>query len=178
MNKIERTCPESFKIDKIGRVEHYDKNKDKIRKKLTKLTQLHCSYCDCLLHISEYTPHIEHFKPTKLYPNLKIVWHNLFASCPKCNSIKGSKFPKNMVLKPDTKNYNFDYWFEIDWKTNKIKPNEYIKEEEKLRAETTINLFGLNEVGRPNARKRELQIFQDRQGNIDEYSYRFFIERA
>ncbi len=34
---------------------------------------------------------VEHFKPTKFYPELEFVWENLYLSCERCNKIKGTK---------------------------------------------------------------------------------------
>ena len=176
MKKIKRTCPKTIDIDKIGRINNYDNKQQTIREELIKLNQLHCSFSDCLLHISEYTPHIEHFKPINQFPNLRTVWHNLFTSCPKCNIFKHQKYPEIKPLKPDTTAYSFSYWFEIEYKTNIIKPNECRCPEEKLRAETTIAWFGLNKAERPQARIKEYKRYKKEYGSIDEYSYRFFIQ--
>ncbi len=85
---------------------------------------------------------------------------------------------KKQILKPDKKDYSFDYWFEINWKTNEINPNECRNEAEILKAEKTINLFGLNDFERPSARKKELKRYFLAPTHINDYSYRFFIERA
>jgi len=177
MNKIERNYPQNLIVDKIGRISGFNQQKENIRNELMKLTQSHCAYCDCVLRLSEYTPHIEHFRPAESFPSLKEIWHNLFASCPKCNSIKGRRFSKK-ALKPDKNEYSFDYWFEIEWETFKIKPNECRTDEEQLRAEITIDLLGLNDVERPKVRKNELHRYKTLKGDINEFSYRFVLERA
>ncbi len=175
MNRINRTIPASLSIDKIGRILHYSTHKDLVRKELISLSENHCAYCDCILHISEYTPHIEHFKPREKSPSLENVWHNLFAACPKCNSNKGGFYPNIKPLKPDTLEYDFDYWFEIDWKTCEIFPNTIRNENEKQRAEETIKWLGLNRDMRPKNRKKEAERYDG--GELDDWSYRFLLER-
>jgi len=176
MNKILRICPTSLHIDKIGRISNFSINQRTIRIELMELSQHHCMFCDCILHLSEYTPHIEHFKPKNIFPNLESTWHNLFVSCPKCNSNKGNKYPTLKPLKPDTKDYSFDYWFEINWKTYEINPNSLRSEAEKNRAKITIEWLGLNKESRPHARNEEVNRYDG--SNLNDWSYRVFIERT
>jgi len=177
MNKIERTCPAVFAIDKIGRISNYS-NKTAIRKELIKLSEKHCAYCNCILRVSEYTPHIEHYRPKQKFPNLEQIWHNLFASCPKCNEYKGNKYPDVKPLKPDTLDYDFDYWFEINWENCKIKPNPLRDKNEQKRAKITIEWLGLNKGSRPTSRKEELDRFNKSSGgDIDRWSYLYLLER-
>jgi len=178
MNRIIRICPSSVSVDKIGRISMYSTSKNQIRQELIKMSQQRCSYCDCILHISEYTPHIEHFKPKDKFPNLEAVWHNLFASCPKCNEYKGGgrKYPPQVKpLKPDTNEYDFDYWFEIKWETYEILPNSLRDKDEQKRAEETIKWLGLNRDSRPISRGEIVEQFNG--GNYDDWSYKFMLER-
>ncbi len=102
----------------------------------------------------------------------------MFASCPKCNEYKGYKFPDIKPLKPDKEEYNFDYWFEINWTNYKIKPNPLRNEDEQKRAKTTIDWLGLNKGSRPNSRAREAEIFEKSYNpNIEDWSYSFVLER-
>ena len=177
MKYIKRTCPTSFQIDKIGRILNYSSKKSIIREELIKMSEKHCVYCDCVLHIAEYTPHIEHFKPKKLFFNLENIWFNLFVSCPKCNENKGNKFPKIKPLKPDNLDYNFDYWFEIKWETYEIKPNILRDNNEQKKAQTTIDWLGLNKDSRSKSRKIEYKKYKNNTNqNINDYSYRFLLE--
>ncbi len=180
MNKISRTCPKSpIKVDKIGRISNYSNNKQQIRKQLIEMSSNLCAYCNCWLKVTEYTPHIEHYKPKEKFPNLEIVWHNLFASCPKCNEIKGSKFPDIEPLKPDKENYHFDYWFKIDFETNFIKPNKLRNLEEQEIAQKTIDWLGLNDNDRPEARFDELEKYNSSDiKDVNKWSYPFFLERG
>lgn len=176
MNRINRVFPsDKIKTDKIGRISSYSTSKAHIRKELIRMSEARCAYCNCILHISEYTPHIEHFKPKDKFPNLETVWHNLFASCPKCNEYKGSDYPNVKPLKPDTEEYDFDYWFEIKWETYEILPNSLRDENEQKKAEETIKWLGLNRDSRPISRGEIVEQFKE--GNLDDWSYKFMLER-
>lgn len=179
MEKITRSCPASFTIDKIGRIQNYTSKKKEIRVELINMTNYHCAYCDCLLRLSDYTPHIEHYKPKaeEYYPNLEKVWHNLFSSCPKCNEIKNG-YPKIKPLKPDTNEFlSFEKWFEIDFEKYEIRANKFLSNNDKERAKATINWLGLNDYERIKARKNEYNNYQKNSDkNIENYSYRFFIK--
>ena len=179
MRKIERKRPKTIHVDKIGRISRYNSCQDLLRKELMILSKYRCAYFVGVLKPPEYPPHIEHHRPKKKFPKLATIWHNLFPSCPKCNANKGSKYPLIKPLKPDTLEYSFDYWFRIDFKNAIIVPNRKLSEKEKLRAAKTIEWLGLNLENIKNARKRELRIFLDaRNPNIDDYSYKFMLERS
>ena len=144
---------------------------------LSELTNKHCSYCDIRpLVKGGIKPSIDHFKPKSLFPELAFEWSNLFLSCYQCQEYKGSKYPETEPLKPDNLNYEFDYWFEINWETNEIKPNPLRSLEEQKRANITINWLGLNKDDRPVIRGEELEKYNGE--NLEDYSYRFFLERA
>ncbi len=163
-----------------------------ISKALSQITNSHCSYCGIYkLERGRITPTIDHFKPKSIYPDLSFEWSNLFISCNECQKYKGSFFPNNKEqnfrgnfypkniepLKPDDKDYFFDYWFQIDWRSNKILPNEIRTKDEQKKALITINFFCLNEDGRPEAREEELLKYTKTQ-DINIFSYVFFLERG
>ncbi len=148
---------------------------------LAELTASHCSYCDkypLKLGVIERT--IDHFKPKSKYLNLAFAWDNLFLACSQCQKYKRDLFPDDVEpLKPDEADYDFDYWFEIEWKSSKIQPNPIRSTKEQAKAQTTINFLGLNNDDRPGAREEELLKFQDSKNrHLDIYSYRFFLERG
>jgi len=112
---------------------------------------------------------------------LRNAWFNLFISCPKCNKTKWEKYPNAKPLKPDSLNYNFDYWFIINFHNGKILPNPKRSTNEKNRISETINWFGLNEESRCTARLEELKFFTDNidfKKNILDYSYPYFLKRS
>ncbi len=178
MEKITRSCPEGFTVDKIGRIKSYTNKQNEIRTELKELTNGHCSYCDGLIYEATSYVIIEHYKPINEFPNLEKIWHNLFASCSKCNnSFKRDFYPKVKPLKPDTDEYSsFEKWFEIDFEKYEIRPNKFLNFNDKERARTTINWFGLNDYDRIKARKNEYETYKKRTTDeIENYSYRFFI---
>jgi hypothetical protein len=97
--------------------------------------------------------------------------------CGLCQE-KGDEFDKRL-LKPDENSYSFDKYFDIDWVTGKLKPNRDTSKKDQERTRITIELFRLNDNGKPNDRLRELKKFnKDQDADIDEWSYRFFIKRG
>lgn len=144
------------------------------------MTQFHCSYCDIQpVRKGQIQPTIDHFRPKSKFPLLAYVWHNLFLSCESCQNYKQTKFDRSL-LKPDRLDYNFDKYFFIDFETGKIMPLPNSKNPEKEEsAKITIDIFGLNRDARPEGRKKELEKYEKSNDSIlNDYSYRFFIERS
>jgi len=55
-----------------------------------------CVYCDVLLEEIGYEGMVlDHFRPQKLFPDLKSNPENLVLSCPKCNSLKSDHWPED-----------------------------------------------------------------------------------
>ena len=146
---------------------------------LQDITKFHCSFCDIKEVVrGVQEPTIEHFRPSSKYPLLSHFWHNLFLCCYSCQKAKMDDFDKNL-LKPDRTDYSFDDYFIIDWETGEIIEKFNSPDPRYIKANKTIELYGLNTGGRPKARLRELKHFNnDPNPNIDEYSYRYFIKRA
>lgn len=148
---------------------------------LTPLTLGHCSYCDMQsVTRGGSKPSIDHFRPKATYRELAFQWENLFLCCGQCQEYKKGEFPiENEPLKPDSNEYTFDYWFEIEFSTGKINPNPLLRDDEKERAKETCKWLGLNNDLRPLLRKKELDKYQNSTNRrLDEWSYRFFLERG
>ena len=80
------------------------------------------------------------------------------------------------LLKPDVSDYSFEYYFQYDTKTGKIISNPDRSENDSQRAEKTIELYGLNEHGRPKARQRTVRMYKNSNNPIlDEFPYRFIL---
>lgn len=177
MIEFERTLPKTIQFSgHFYKIQNFDNSFKIIRDELIKMTRNHCSYCNCLLRISEYTPEIEHFIPKVIRPSFDKAWFNLFVSCPKCNKNKQKnvwKYPPIKPLKPDSKHYRFKDFFRIDFVDGTLIPLN-------PRAKITIDWFGLNDIERCEARLREFEIFNEKQDieKIYHYSYPFFIEAA
>jgi len=182
MREFTRTIPAKLTTPyrcKVHQVVNYQNERTQhlLRDELCALTEQHCSYCDCLLHITEYTPHIEHFKPKATFNFLESIWENLYISCPLCNSNKGYKIPKIKPLRPDSVGYQFSKWFRINYQTGEILPKVFgLSQSENERAQATIDWLGLNKNGKPEARKKELMCYE-RNGkrNVNNYSFRFYL---
>jgi len=182
MRGFKRTLPSNLTfVGHFKKIQNYKNIQTTIRQELMKLTSNHCSYCDCIFKMAQYTPEIEHFIPKRERPSLESAWFNLFISCPKCNSNKLGKYPDIKPLKPDSINYNFDYWFSINFDKGTLLPNPSRTNLEKKRVEITINWFGLNHNYICVARLEELKNFNDSSKfpkNILEWSYSYFLERS
>ena len=156
---------------------NHKKGKDDLTRDLSKMTQLHCSFCDAYPMIKRLQPTIEHFRPKTKFPLLAYKWDNLFLCCGLCQE-KGDRFDEKL-LKPDANDYGFDTYFAIEWVTGELKPNPAASQTEQERAEITIKLYKLNEHGKPEDRLEELRKFEEsNHPDINNWSYRFFIERA
>lgn len=145
---------------------------------LSTITKGHCSYCG-KKDFEGWS--IDHFKPKSKFPKLAFEWTNLFIACTACQNIKLSKYPNVSPLKPDNSDYDFDYWFEIDWtiKEGSIVPNSLRTPKEKNIAQETINWLGLNKESRRLARLDELDDFIKYQKTDPwKYSYPYFLERG
>lgn len=146
-------------------------------KDLSSITNGHCSFCDAFPMGARVPATIEHFKPKTLFPLTAYMWDNLFLCCGNCQK-KGEKF-NNKLLKPDEDYYSFDEFFLIEWDTGKLIPNKSKSLEKQKSAKITIDLYRLNEDGKPEDRLMELQHFlNDGNKNINEWAYRFFLERG
>lgn len=62
-----------------------------------------------------------------------------------------------------------------EWETYEILPNSLRDEKEQKRAEETIKWLGLNRDSRPISRGEIVEQFND--GNLDDWSYKFMLER-
>ncbi len=153
------------------------KGKDDLLRDLSAMTQHHCSFCDAYPMGRRLQPTIEHFRPKTIFPLLAYKWDNLFLCCRRCQE-KGDNFDEKL-LKPDADDYDFDTYFAIEWATGELKPNPVASSENQKKAEITIKLYKLNQHGKPEDRVAELEKFEDSNNpDINEWSYRFFIERA
>jgi uncharacterized protein (TIGR02646 family) len=143
---------------------------------LGEIENAHCTFCDAFPVQPVSADSIEHFRPKTLFPLLAYDWENLFYCCSKCQESKSEKFDENL-LKPDLAEYSFEYYFQYDTKTGEIIPNPDRLEDDSQKAEKTIELYGLNEHGRPKARQRTVRMFQDSANPVlDEFPYRFVLQ--
>lgn len=70
-------------------------NNSEIKATLTLETSGKCMYCEGVIGAVSY-PHIEHFRPKKLYPERTFEWENLGLGCQICNTNKNDVFDENL----------------------------------------------------------------------------------
>lgn len=136
------------------------------------MTQEHCSFCDGF-PIETTGDSIEHFRPKAQFPLLSYNWENLFYCCDKCQISKLETFDEKL-LKPDEVDYYYENYFIYDTKTGNLEPKPECSDEDKQKALKTIELYGLNEHGRPKARKRTLKYYKAKYNKAD-FPYRFIL---
>lgn len=142
-------------------------------------TQEHCSYCDMNPISPPGDETIDHFRPKSGpmgRPDLAYEWENLFYCCNHCQRNKRDLF-EEALLKPDEADYDFETYFQWDFATGDLKPNEIASTENQHRAERTIRIFNLD-MKHPALRLKARRAFATRElgASIDDYSYRDFLE--
>jgi uncharacterized protein (TIGR02646 family) len=141
---------------------------------LTLMTKEHCSFCDGF-PIANTGDAIEHFKPSSVNHDLAYVWENLYYICPKCNSAKGNRFDEKL-LRPDEITYLFEKYFNYNADKAILEPASDISEEDKRRAEKTIELYNLNRTNNKKERRRMIKIFKRGTHEKDDFPYRYIID--
>lgn len=147
---------------------------------LSLINDSHCAYCDAKnVKYGIVRPEIDHFCPKTVKPLKAYYYPNLFLSCTSCNGYKGNKYDKRKLLKFDSLEYNFDDYFYLDFDSGKIRTRPDISLENRFKARFTLTVFGINKDARPETRLEELASYENSiNKNINNYSYRFFIERS
>lgn len=70
-------------------------NQPEIKDALRKECHGKCMYCESKIDVVDF-PHIEHYRPKKLYRNKTFQWDNLGLSCQVCNVSKQDVFDETM----------------------------------------------------------------------------------
>ncbi len=107
-----------------------------------------CAFCESrMAHVS--SPHIEHYRPKSLFPDLAFVWENWLLSCGRCNDKKWAHFPscneQPCVIDPTSEE-----------PSNHIEFNGYLALGKTERGSETIRLVGLNRSPLEDERSRWL----------------------
>ena len=140
------------------------------------MTQDHCSFCDGF-PIANTGDAIEHFKPSSDFPVLAYQWQNLYYICPKCNSAKSNRFDERLLM-PDDVLYLFEKYFDYNALEAKLEPTKSadISNEDKARAEKTIELYNLNRNRNKIERRRMIKNFIRGTHERDDFPYRYIID--
>jgi uncharacterized protein (TIGR02646 family) len=125
---------------------------------LLAITAQHCAYCDGhpLGEISKAT--IDHFRPKgdARFLHLVLDWENLFPACNVCQDRKADSFDEKL-LKPDEPPYDFDRYFDYNFRTHELEPRRDASVEDQERGRITIQTLGLNLVERCESRRRHFE---------------------
>lgn len=142
-------------------------------------TQEHCSYCDQIITYETADEQLDHFQPKSDYPELAFTWSNLFLSCTECNSEKSNRFSQHL-LRTDEAEYSFLRFFIYNPVNGIIEVSPHADEVERVKAETMLDIVGLNRGGRPASRTRTFKAcfrgYAAGDVGIDDLSYRFIFE--
>ncbi|MBN6774218.1 TIGR02646 family protein [Pseudomonas granadensis] len=115
-----------------------------IQKALKKMHFGKCAFCESYISHVSY-PHIEHFKPKKIFPEKLVQWSNLLWACGVCNgaSYKGDNFPTaaedGPLVNPTLEDPRDFLTFTFDETTNLA-----VVGYKNLRGKTTKDTLGLN----------------------------------
>ena len=146
------------------------------------MTINHCFYCDRKQVIKGgVRPTIDHFFPKTKVPILAYTWSNLFLSCDTCQGYKLDLFYRNLLLKFDEADYNFDDYFMLDFANGKVITRPDIPWEDRRKARLTLTILGVNKDGRDAMRLEELDAFlisDPLQRVLERFSFRYFIQRT
>ena len=141
---------------------------------LRKMTDGHCSFCDSFPLEGQSNEPIEHFRPKSTFPNLAYDWGNLYYCCEKCQTTKKEVWSEEL-LAPDQPGYRWSDWFEFDYTTGHVRPNQFAEANLQTRASITIRIYGLASDER--ARRRILELKKWRSTNLEQRELNSFAHR-
>lgn len=144
---------------------------------LREMTQGHCAFCDAFPLEDRSTEPIEHFRPKSdpRFYNQAYAWKNLYYCCERCQSNKGEQWD-DRLLRPDATDYSFTEYFDFNFRTGMIQPNATAERADQLRAEVTIDLYGLDSDARRRYRKLERRRWRRDRSAINNWAYRDFLQ--
>jgi uncharacterized protein (TIGR02646 family) len=139
-------------------------------------TKDHCAFCDGYPLEGKSTPTIEHFRPKSTFPLEAFTWSNLYPACNACQAAKLEQW-HDLLLRPDEPGYTFDRYFVFNHRNGEIVLNPGASAADQARADVTLRLFKLNDLGRPASRLNEVDDYESRghRRPLDEFEYRFAL---
>jgi uncharacterized protein (TIGR02646 family) len=147
---------------------------------LSQMTLEHCSFCDAFPVAGVSNETIEHFQPKSLFPHLSYTWANLYYCCNACQSSKLEKWDE-LLIRPDSPDYEFSRFFEFDFTNGQIRPNSLASEDDQRRAQVTIEIYGLDSQYRRTYRTLELRKWSKANTDtrvLDECAYREYLSTS
>lgn len=136
-------------IDSVGKSKSFKEYQDARGDLIDRLGE-YCSYCEMRISASLA---VEHCQPKSQHPELELEWDNFLLACTNCNSTKGKK---DVILE----DY---YWVHIDntfrafiyLEGGRIRCNPGLTNKEKIKAEETIKLVGLDKISINDSERRD-----------------------
>ncbi len=127
---------------------------------IAELTDDHCSFCDNF-PIRSKENSIDHFKPKSRpsFYNLVCHWDNLYYCCQNCQQYKREQY-NQYLLRPDAEDFSYDKYFIYSFKSHELFPSPALSANERRKAQTTIDIFGLNDLGHIAARRISLERYE------------------
>lgn len=153
---------------------------------LVAMTQHHCAYCDHFeLGVDGARATIDHFRPKgdARFWHLAYAWSNLFPCCDLRQSAKAERFCE-LAVAPDDTRYTFVRFFVVRFATGCLEPNPGATPDDQERAREMIAWLGLNDHGRPEARRRAYRhryaphLWYADHPPLDELPYRYLCPDA
>jgi uncharacterized protein (TIGR02646 family) len=141
------------------------------------MTNGHCSYCDAFPVQGVSLETIDHFRPKSVFAHDAFLWENLYYCCSACQQEKQERFDEQL-LRPDASDFEFTRYFHFNARTGVLAPSPMATALERTCAKVTIELLGLNRLGRPEGRLRLLRTYsQNLQAGqpMEELPYRYIL---
>jgi uncharacterized protein (TIGR02646 family) len=111
-----------------------------IRGSLLTITHGKCIYCESPLGVTSEL-NIEHYIAKTVKPESAFEWTNLLPACRLCNGQKGEADHGGRLLKPDDEDPEPYFWIHPD--TGKLEPHPALNDDQRNRAERTIEMCNL-----------------------------------
>jgi uncharacterized protein (TIGR02646 family) len=120
----------------------------------------YCSYCERKIDTNLAVEHIQPKNGKFGKPKLAGHWHNFLLACVNCNSTKGHKEVRlNNLFLPDRDNTFYVFTYMAD---GNIEPLNTLSNNNKIKANNTLSLVGLNKFAREIHSQSGKLIAQDR----------------
>jgi uncharacterized protein (TIGR02646 family) len=139
----------------------------------------HCSFCDGFPIEGISLDTIEHFRPKchGRFPERAYTWGNLYYCCSCCQKEKREKWDENLIA-PDAPGHTFNRYFEFDFTTGELRASTNADDADRRRAQTTIDMYGLDTPKRRLLRKLALKKWTESDRHtraLDEHAYRDYL---
>lgn len=120
----------------------------------------YCSYCERRIPTNLAVEHLEPKDGEHGKPALKNKWSNFLLACVNCNSTKSDKQVEfDKLFFPDRDNTFYSFHYSPD---GAIEPADYLSDDDKLIAQSTLKLIGLDKSQQVSTDSNKKQVALDR----------------